>query len=432
MTFPECQACLAHKQSLNPGNDEAILIEFDNEGALVTWPRSHSLIDALSSTESNIIPEPLIARTSNGWITLNNGIFRGSSSSSLSHSELRFRYRHAINTGRNGKDYSEINGLTSRIDGLAEWAKMWPTTTEIEFDDNQNRPIGVSVKAMNLPPKHLPGELNPQLETYFMHKPAEYDETTSVSGALVYRTHSESLMSWQNHETSHQMMADLMTLAYGRACRFNIESVRRTDDEVIRKGQTVQQWRDAYTPTAHRDKAPLEASSTNESPLFHLDETDSHKLKNWLSPGSPWRRALNIAVSTYFSDNLTSEMKYINVAIALESLGYSIGRDLSAPKSQLRTFNDQVHQIVRLVGEPAMSIITESSTPDSWIAEAGNAYNGLKHANRKATDWRVADEKAKEGLALIRAWTAIELGVDAEVVYERLKSHRSPKRHRHL
>ena len=423
MTFPESEACLAHTQSLNPGSDETILIEFDNEGALVTWPRSQSLIDALSSTDSKLIPEPLIARTSKGWVTLNNGVFRGSSFSSLSHSELRFRYRHAINAGHNGKDYSEINGLTSKIDGLAEWAKMWPTETEIEFNDKQNKPIGMSVKAKNLPPKHLPGELSPQLETYFLHKPAEYDEVTSISGALVYRTHSESLMSWQDHETSHQMMADLMTLAYGRACRFTIESARRTDDEVTRKGQTVQRWHDAFTPAAHRDKVPLEVSSINVSPLFHLDETDSNKLKNWLSPRSPWRRALNIAVSTYFSGNLTSEMKYINVAIALESLGYSIGRCLSSPKSQLRTFNDQVRQIVRLVGEPTMSIITKSSTPDSWIAEAGNAYNGLKHANRKATDWRVADEKAEEGLALIRAWTAIELGVDAEVVHERLRIH---------
>ena len=114
MTFPESEVCLAHTQSLNPGNDETILIEFDNEGALVTWPRSQSLIDVLNSTDSNYVPEPLIARTSKGWVTLNDGVFRGSSSSSLSHSELRFRYRHAINAGRNGKDYSEINGLTSK------------------------------------------------------------------------------------------------------------------------------------------------------------------------------------------------------------------------------------------------------------------------------------------------------------------------------
>ena len=70
-----------------------------------------------------------------------------------------------------------------------------------------------------------------------------------------------------------------------------------------------------------------------------------------------------------------------------------------------------------------MQTITKSSTPEQWTIEAGNAYNGLKHANREATDWRVADEKAEEGLTLIRAWAAIELGVDAELVNERLKSH---------
>ena len=423
MTFPESEACLAHTQSLNPGSDETILIEFDDEGALVTWPRSQSLIDALSSTDSKLIPEPLIARTSKGWVTLNNGVFRGSSFSSLSHSELRFRYRHAINAGHNGKDYSEINGLTSKIDGLAEWAKMWPTETEIEFNDKQNKPIGMSVKAKNLPPKHLPGELSPQLETYFVHKPAEYDEVTSISGALVYRTHSESLTSWQDHETSHQMMADLMTLAYGRACRFTITSAWRKDDEVLRNGETVKRRKDAFAPSERREEAPVKITPSTTSPLFHLEELNSDKLGDWLSSKSPWRRALNIAVSTYFSKNLTSEMKYINVAIALEALGFSIGKERGTSNKQLRTFNDQVAQIVKLVGEPTVSLITKSSTPERWTTEAGNAYNGLKHANRKATDWRVAEEKAEEGLTLIRAWAAIELGVDAELVNERLKSH---------
>lgn len=423
MTFPESEAFLAHTQSLNPGNDETILIEFDNEGALVTWPRSQSLIDALNSTDSNYAPEPLIARTSKGWVTLNNGIFRGSSSSSLSHSELRFRYRHAIKAGRNGKDYSEINGLASKIDGLAEWAKMWPTETEIKFDDTQNKLIGVSVTAKNLPPKHLPGELSPQLETYFLHKPAEYDEATSISGALVYRTHSESLTSWQDHETSHQMMADLMTLAYGRACRFTIKSAWRKDDEVLHNGETVQRWKDAFAPSERREKSPTEVTPSTTPPLFHLKEVNSDKLGSWLSSRSPWRRALNIAVSTYFSNNLTSEMKYINVAIALEALGFSIGKERGTSNKQLKTFNDQVSQIVKLVGEPTASLITKSLPPEQWTTEAGNAYNGLKHANRKATDWRVADEKAEEGLTLIRAWAAIELGVDAELVNERLKSH---------
>ena len=116
-------------------------------------------------------------------------------------------------------------------------------------------------------------------------------------------------------------------------------------------------------------------------------------------------------------------MKYINVAIALEALGLSIGKECGTSNKQLKTFNDQVFQIVKLVGDPTVSLITKSSTPEQWIIEAGNAYNGLKHANREATDWRVADEKAEEGLTLIRAWAAIELGVDAELVNERLKSH---------
>ncbi|EGF50258.1 hypothetical protein [Actinomyces sp. oral taxon 170] len=423
MTFPESGAYLAHTQSLNPENNETVLIEFDNEGVLVSWLRSNSVTDIFSSLTPVTAPEPLIAMTSKGWITLNDGILQRSSLSTLGYSEFKFRYRRAVQAGRHGKDYSRINGLASKIDGLAERAEMWPTETNIEYDRDQNRLNAISIRSENLPTKHLLGEFSPHLETYFIHKPTGYDEVSSISGALVYKTHSESQTSWENHEGSHQMMADLMTLAYGRACRFTITSAWRKDDEVLRNGETVKRWKDVFAPSERREEAPVKITPSTTSPLFHLEELNSDKLGEWLSSKSPWRRALNIAVSTYFSKNLSSEMKYINVAIALEALGFSIGKECGTSNKQLRTFNDQVAQIVKLVGEPTVSLITKSSTPERWTTEAGNAYNGLKHANRKATDWRVAEEKAEEGLTLIRAWAAIELGVDAELVNERLKSH---------
>lgn len=421
MTFPKSGSYLAHTLSLNTGNDETISIEFSNEGVVVTWFQIQSFIEAVNSIDSITTPEPLIARTSKGWITLNDGKLQKSSISTAGYSEVKFQYRRAVETGLNEKDYSEVNGLASRIDGLAEWAEMWPTETSIEYE--QNRLRSISIRSENLPTKHLQGELNPHLETYFLHKPAGYDEISSISGALIYKTHSEPRESWESHEGSHQMMADLMTLAHGRACRFTIISAWRKDDEVLRNGKTVQRWKDAFAPSERREEAPVEVTPSNTSPLFHLKEVNSDKLGNWLCSRSPWRRALNIAVSTYFSNNLTSEMKYINVAIALEALGFSIGKERGTSNKQLKTFNDQVSQIVNLVGEPTVSLIEKSSTPEQWIIEAGNAYNGLKHANRTVTDWRVADEKAEEGLTLIRAWAAIELGVDAELVNERLKSH---------
>lgn len=423
MTFSRSGTHLAHTRSLNSESDEVVLIEFDTKGVLVTWPRSQSLFEILNSSDYPSAPEPLIARNQDGWMTFNDGNPQSLSASSVGHTELKFRYRHAIHSGANGIDYSKLNGLASEIEGLAEWAKMWPTTTRVEYGDEQNRPTAVSIRAENLPIKQLSGDLQPQLETSYHHKPKGYEEVASISGALVYKTHSENPIAWQEHENSHQMMADLMTLAYGKPCRFTIDSVWRKDDEMVRDGKTVQQWRDAFAPAERRDGSLIELAPPTTSPLFHLEEVESNKLASWLSSKSPWRRALNIAVSTYFSDNLTSEMKYINVAIALESLGFTIGRELRIPKNKLKKFNTQVLQIAEIVGGTLMQTITKSSTPEQWTIEAGNAYNGLKHANREATDWRVADEKAEEGLTLIRAWAAIELGVDAELVNERLKSH---------
>ncbi len=129
MTFPKSGSYLAHTLSLNTGNDETISIEFSNEGVVVTWFQIQSFIEAVNSIDSITTPEPLIARTPKGWITLNDGKLQKSSISTAGYSEVKFQYRRAVEAGLNEKDYSEVNGLASRIDGLAEWAEMWPTET---------------------------------------------------------------------------------------------------------------------------------------------------------------------------------------------------------------------------------------------------------------------------------------------------------------
>ena len=102
---------IAHTRSGAEGSDEVVVAEFDTKGVLVRWPRALDLVEALRlNDDSRQIPDPLILRDGDGWLTLAEGYTVGASASSLGHSLERLRYRRAIHSGANGVDYVGVNG----------------------------------------------------------------------------------------------------------------------------------------------------------------------------------------------------------------------------------------------------------------------------------------------------------------------------------
>lgn len=416
---------IAHTRSGAEGFDEVVVAELDAKGVLVSWPRALGFVDAFRlNDDGRQIPEPLILRDGNGWLTLAEGYTAGASASSLGHSLERLRYSRAIHTGANGVDYAGVNGMTSEIDGLAKWAKLVPVTTQLMLGEEGKRIEGVSVVAENLDSLPLGGPLDLQLETSYSHNPTPKGGVYTISTALLVRTRSSELESWQTHQQTHRMTQDLMCLVYGKPCGSRLISVMREDDQELPPTDERRYWRDAYQPSFGRAVDPDRQLTDDDNPLFFLDEANADLVAKWLSEYSYWSRPTWIAMSALFHRALPVESRLLQVAVALEALGYAIAEKANPDKKVSGTYEALLKNIFDFLGYEPDAVVGEGGSRDSWCKAFNEAYKGVKHADNDLTEGREAWTRAREGLILIRCWFAAALGVSEALVTQRLQEGR--------
>ncbi|MFT9112381.1 MAG: HEPN domain-containing protein [Bifidobacterium psychraerophilum] len=416
---------IAHTRSGAEGSDEVVVAELDTKGVLVSWPRALGFVDASRlNDDDRQIPEPLILRDGDGWLTLAEGYTVGASASSLGHSLERLRYTRVIHTGVNGVDYVGVNGMTSEIDGLAKWAKLVPVTTQLMLGDEGKGIEGVSVVAKNLDSLPLGGPLDLQLETSYSHNPTPKGGVFTISTALLVRTRSPELASWQTHQQTHRMMQDLMCLVYGKPCGSRLISVMREDDQELPPTDERRYWRDAYQPSFGRAVDPDRRLTDDDNPLFFLDEANADRVAKWLSEYSYWSRPTWIAMSVLFHRTLPIESRLLQVAVALEALGYAIAERANPDKKVSGTYEALVKNIFDFLGYEPDAVVGKGGSRDSWCKAFNQAYKGVKHADNDLTEGREAWTRAREGLILIRCWFAAALGVSETLVTQRLREGR--------
>lgn len=413
---------IGHTRSGSEDVDEVVVAEIDDRGVLVSWPRALGFVDAIRlNARDREVPEPLILRDSDGWLTLTEGHATGVSASTLGHSLERLRYSRAIHSGANGVGYTEVNGMTSEIDGLAKWANRVPVTTELKFGQESKCIDGITIVAKNLDSLPLGGPFNLQLETSYSHNPTPMGGVYTISTALQVRTRSAEIKSWETHQQTHRMMQDLMCLVYGKPCGSHLISVMREDDQDRPPTDERRFWKEAYQPSFGR-AVDLESRLTDrDEPLFYLEETEPDLVADWLSDYSYWSRPTWIAMSAIFHHTLPVESRLLQVAVALEALGYAIAEKDSPGKRASTNYQDLLKSIFNSLGYEPVAVVGQEGDGDSWCRAFNAAYKGVKHADNKLTGAWEAWSRAREGLILIRCWVASTLGVHEELITQRLR-----------
>lgn len=412
---------IMHTRSGESQADEAVVVELDERGAAVVWPKAIEMFDALRRNDMRKVPDPLVLKSGGGWLTLQDGVEQGTSASTLGYSERRLRYFRAISTGARGIDYSSVHGMSSTVDGLATWTGRVPVTQKVAFDDSSKRIDELTITAKNLDPLPLGGPLNLELTTSYTHSPYPKGGAYQISTALEVRTRNREAVDWGVHAQEHRMIQDLMCLAYGRPCLSHIGAVMREDDQELEPRDERRFWREAYEPGFGRSARGVVGLTDNDKPLFYFDDTDPAKVTAWLTGYALWSRPTWIAVTPLFHADLPVESRLLHVAVALESLGAAIAeRDgKKAPK----TFEGLLKLVCNSLGFAPEKIVGKPSTAE-WCREFNRTYKGVKHADNLLPDPLDAFQRAQEGLTLIRCWLGVELGVSSEVLLENLTDGR--------
>lgn len=251
----------------------------------------------------------------------------GGAVSTLGTSLTRIRARRAIEAGGSEVDYSQVDGMSSEIDGLSSWSGMSTVTQTTDFK------TWVNLRAEHQESIQVGGKADVAIESSFTFNPSPKGNVFGITDLAILRTRSDTLWSWQDHGAVHHMVQDLMCLVFGRPCLSRVTAVKREDDQPYSsEGDTRRLWREVYEPTFGRSVEGVEPLDRAKArPLFYLKDVDSDALTSWIDQWELWSRPTWIAVTTMFQRGTTVESKLLQIGVALEALGYALWQESGPP-----------------------------------------------------------------------------------------------------
>lgn len=402
-----------------PYVDRAIAVTFDDRGSSAVLPDWSDAMTAFSQMESSDSPNVLHIHDVHGFFTLRESSNLGTRLNTSGSTEQRIRFQTAISTGNKLRDYDSVNGMSSSIEGMAQWAQMSAVTTSIETTNKGVR--AVILRGENLDSVDLGGRLKLSLETSFTHQPRPIDEVFTIEDRLTVRSHSDELISWSEHQVAHGMLQDLMCLVYGKPCRARLNTVMREDDQQLEPTDHRRFWQGVYMPSFGRGSGVHHALESEAHPLFTLDDANADAITTWLNEFMSWARPTWIAVTTLFQRDTTVEARLLQIGVALESLGYALWQRQENRAEDART--PSYPRLLRYVTDVTPiehRRLTGEANVEEWRERFNKSFKGAKHADNDLPDGGEAYELGSQGLTWIRCWLAIHLGVSADVIVKNL------------
>lgn len=370
------------------------------------------------------VPSHLQFRDTAGGVALAGCRF-GGYNQSLAHGQARgIVWAEQAIIGADVYDYSTVTGVRSAIDGLARWTSLSSVSDKRKYND-ENRLKAVTLKARSKPAIVIGGEPELSLTPYFHISTDKANGTTFIHEQALVQTLTDKPASWQEHLRPHRALQDLLALAYWWPCGLNVTHAQREDDPyLLMDGESLgSRWLEAVVPQAGRrpfKDAPLPAA---QQPLFVLADISPAGVAKWINEYEPLGRPMWPLASLAYQGNIPIQARLLQVATALEMLGYELTRPDGAGNTspgKKQNFVPYLELIVRTVGHKGAEVVSKGH-PDasSWIAAFNQAYKGVKHADNAATVFPDAVEMVKTGSLLGRLWLGIHLGADPEVLADR-------------
>ncbi len=359
------------------------------------------------------MPPTLHFRDTKGAYFLGECRDMGGTVSTLGASLTRIRAGRAIEAGGSEADYSQVDGMSSEIDGLSSWSGM---STVTQTTDTKT---WVNLRAEHQESIQIGGKADVAIESSFMWNPSPKGNVFGITDLAILRTRSNTLWSWQDHGAVHHMFQDLMCLVFGRPCLSRVTSVKREDDQPhSSEGDTRGLWREVYEPTFGRSVEGVEPLDRAKArPLFYLKDVDSDALTSWIDQWKRWSRPTWIAVTTMFQRGTTVESKLLQIGVALEALGYALWKESGPPATPTPSYPALLEWVTDAVGVEHPGIYGARSVAQ-WRREFNETFKGTKHADKPLPDGNVAHGFAGQGMNLVRGWLGTRLGVSEETLKE--------------
>lgn len=323
-----------------------------------------------------------------------------------------------VKTAGGSTSFADVNGVRSELDGLPAWVGG-NSGIELSIEphpDNDAWFRSVGFKGTEQEPLEVPAIEGLSFANHFNFTADEPNQVYSMSHALNIETMFTAPGDWSSHTRIHQAIQDLVSLAYWHPCDLRAIDVHHQDETL--SGRPV--WRPTFTPSFGRRAVgqSLPPLPGGARPLFAYEDIQTSGLERWWNTYDELQKAMQALSASLFRTGGTVEGQLLQVATALEHLGFY----LATSKGQQRAnFEPTVQRVIDSTdcGPSLERKVLKGRTPEQWAADFNKAYKGVKHADNQLPDGLTSYNCADEGAWLARLWLARFLGTDSAALDQR-------------
>lgn len=355
------------------------------------------------------VPRLLQFRDRMGFVTLLGCRKGGYSTRSGGPGSGRIRVQHAVFGGREECDYTAAVALRTTVSHLRNWigASAWTTYESSETALEYRRELSEDVELGQWGAVDI--VLRPQARV------AEREESDLIElrTDLLVETRARTPVPWERHIRAHTALRDLLVVSGWHTEVGSIHSVQHPADvHVYRDGDERMFWRPV---TSSQEKTAFRPKRRRH--LITYEDLGPDGLRCWFGIWARLQRVIDPIVSSIDMRNVTPVALLAQVGPGVEALGYELSRrdGLSRKTAGGVTLASRLARILADVGD-----VLPFDGAD-WAPRLVRAYNGIKHANRDMPDLLDVLNAERECVLVVRAWCALQLGVDRAVLRERIR-----------
>lgn len=323
-----------------------------------------------------------------------------------------------VKTAGASTSFAKINGLRGELDGLPAWVGG-DSGIELSLEshpDNESWLRSVGIKGTEQPPLLVPGIEGLSFANHFKFTATQANQTYWMSHAVNIETMFTDPVDWSGHTRTHQAIQDLVSLAYWHPCDLRAIDVHHQDETFSDRPV----WRPTFTPSFGRRAGgqSLPHLPSGARPLFTYQDIQAGGLERWWTNYDELQKAMQVLAASLFRVGGTVEVQLLQVATALEHLGFFLA---TSRTQQRANFEPTVQRVIDST-DCAQSLerkVLKGRSSKQWAADFNKAYKGVKHADNQLPDGLTSYNCADEGAWLARLWLARFLDTDAAVVDQR-------------
>lgn len=400
-----------------------VVLERTEDGIVlqVTWPSpdagpvpgwfraEHDVFELLAADpRPKDVPRLLQFRDVKGTVTLIGCRKDGYSTKSGGPGGGRIRVQHAVFGGREGCDFSTSIALRTTVSHLRNWigASAW-----VEYDSSEvleyRRELSEDVELGRWGPVDI--VLRP--EARLAHR--EESDLIELRTALLVETRARAPITWDRHLRAHTALRDLLIVSGWHAEERAIHAVQHPEDvHVYRDGDERMFWRKV---SSSQEKTALRPRRRHH--LITYEDLGPKGIRGWFGIWARLQRVIDPIVSSIDMRNVTPVALLAQVGPGVEALGYELSRrdGLSRKKAGEVILRNRLKRILADVN----GVLPFDGS--DWVTRMVSTYNGIKHANRDMPDALDVLNVERECVLVVRAWCALQVGVEPETLRERIR-----------